>query len=978
MDGFHAHINILRLWGKISLVTEFSSVLSMKQSWCARAAFISALLVFFGFGRTASAQVNAPGNASKLIVGVECHGNHRVPCSTIKTRMSSRPGTLLDMSQLNRDFMALWNTHFFDDLRIDQERTKQGIVLQVWVKERPLIRDIKYKGLKTVTESDVLDEFNASQIRLSVDDQYDPTVVKRAQVAIQQLLSLHGRQYATVKTVVTPLPPSAVDLTFKIDEGPKVTVGKIAFRNNHVLSSETLRNSMKDLRPIGIPHSLILESLFSKTYDQAKLSDDLEHIRSAYQDRGYFEALVDDPSIKLRDTHTMRWIFFGGHPAKKVDITIPVTEGSRYRVGTVRFLNNRFITNDALLSQAFGLHSGDIMDVSKLRKGLKNLKELYGHFGYINFVADPQPRANEANHTVDLVLDVQEGKPYVIRRIEFTGNTTTRDKVIRRELLVDEGGRFDSQAWKTSLLRLNQLGYFDEIKPEDATITQDPTGPEGHVDINLHVHEKGKNSIGLTGGVDQLMGSFLSLNYSTNNFLGLGETLSASVQEGALQKAIQVGFTQPYFMDRPIQLGVTVFGSSFHYDQAKEASIFYGQNVSPFFQSLYGTNNLLNYAQSSQGFTVGLSYPLKRSFTRIGLQYGYNISSVTPFTTAAQLLFTDVNFNGTNAPNSLNGIRTSSFTPSFSIDTVNSAYFPTQGRSISASVQFAGIGGNVHIVQPNLTYTYYHPLWHGHVFAMRLLGSMIAGYGANGTAPAFDRYFIGGEDTIRGFDIMAVTPVALIPTETTTYLMNPQNPSQNFTITVPNPTPGNPTGTATESFPVKYPTYQITTPGGDTEAVGNFEYRIPMGKYLTFAYFNDIGMDRVSLFNQLRINNTILNQLSTDFPGHTFNKNIFVVPATNNQIRWSTGLELDVNMPIIHAPVRIYLAYNPMRVDTYVNPNNPGLFTLKDFDQSLGSAVNDPAVRNAEIFTFNQLQAQTPFHFQEAPHVLRFTVGRTF
>lgn len=916
-----------------------------------------------------------PDQANR-IAGIECHGNHRVPCETIKTKIGSTPGEIFDPAQINRDFMNLWNSGFFDDIRIERQNTPEGIILHVYVTEKPLVRRITYKGLKSITESDVLDRYKARNVQLSIDSPFDPVVEKHAEDAIKELLQEHGRQYATVKAVVTALPPSSVELTFNVDEGPKVEVGNINFVGNHVLSANTLRNSMTELHPVGIPHSLIFENLFPKTYDQAKLSQDLESIRSAYQDRGYFEALVEDPTLKLRSTRSHRILFWGGSPGREVDITIPLVEGAKYRIGTVTFINNRFIVNRNVLLQEFGIKPGDIVDLTKMRKGIQNLTKLYGRFGYINFVANPNFTPDETRKIVNVTLDMEEGKPFFVRRIEFSGNTTTRDKVIRRALLIGEGERFNNEAWENSLLRLNQLGYFDELKPEDATITQDTTGPEGHVDIDLHVKEKGKNTIGLNGGVSGIAGSFLGLNYTTNNFLGLGETLSLSGQYGSLQQNVTFGFTEPYLYDRPLQLAFTVYTNDFHYDQAREASILTGENLVPYFSAL-GANNLLNYAQNSKGFTIGASYPRRRKFTRVGITYGYDISNIQPFTSAATLLFNSVAYQGFSGPSSLTGITTSRIVPSLTINTVNAVDQPTAGKELDLSFEATGLGGNVKLWEPSATFRYFHrsPVFSRNVIGFRLMGSIVKGYDGQ-APPTFDRFYSGGEDSIRGFDIMAVTPIALIPTETTTDLLDPQNPNQPLTLTVPSPTPGNPAGTSSITFPIKIPVYQFATPGGDTLGVANFEYRIPLVGPVTLALFTDVGVDMVTQSSQLQVNNSIINQLQGDFNRH-FSSTIPLAPGTNGQVRMSVGPELQVMMPVIHAPFRLYFADNPMHVDTVIYP--PTLFTQADFERSIPAAFQtDALVQQSVQFTMHQLEIAPGTPFKEAPHVLRFTISRTF
>ena len=180
--------------------------------------------------------------------------------------------------------------------------------------------------------------------------------------------------------------------------------------------------------------------------------------------------------------------------------------------------------------------------------------------GYINFTSVPDTSFDDEKKVVNLIIDVDEGKQFYVRRIEFQGNTTTRDKVIRREVVLEEGQIYNSRLWEFSLLRLNQLGYFEQLKPDDPNTTDRHLDEKnGSVDLTLKVREKGKNSIGLQGGISGLAGAFVGINYSTNNFLGLGETLSVQVSLGAYQRDIVLGFTEPYFLDRPIQTGFNVY-----------------------------------------------------------------------------------------------------------------------------------------------------------------------------------------------------------------------------------------------------------------------------------------------------------------------------------------------------------------------------------------------------------------------------------
>ena len=469
-----------------------------------------------------------------VISEIVIHGNRRIPADTIRARMFSKPGDVYDQAALERDFNSLWNTGYFDDLRIEREQSSKGWIIHVYVKEKPTIREIKYIGLSSVTQSDILDKFKEQKVGLTQESQYDPTKVKHAEVVIKQLLAAHGHQFATVRSEVHPIPPAAVALTFVVKEGPKVKVGKIKFEGNKAVSSRDLQSAMKNLKPIGIPHSIFLENLFPRTYDSTKLTEDAERVRYFYQTKGYFKALVGDPKTQIHDTSGVKWYFpFKSSPGKAVDITMPVEEGQRYRLKDITFSGNKAVKNTQALRSLFKIKDGDIFDTEAIRKGLEALRKAYAALGYINFTPVPNTEADDEKRTISLRIDLDEGKQFYVRRIEFQGNTTTRDKVIRRELALEEGQIYNGNLWELSLMRLNQLQYFDQLKPEqDSEIKQNPQ--DGTVDITLKVKEKGKNSIGLTGGVSGLAGAFIGINYTTNNLFGKGESLTPAIPDGPI------------------------------------------------------------------------------------------------------------------------------------------------------------------------------------------------------------------------------------------------------------------------------------------------------------------------------------------------------------------------------------------------------------------------------------------------------------
>ena len=487
---------------------------------------------------------------------------------------------------------------------------------------------------------------------------YDPNVVNHAAVVLKELVAEHGHQFATVTPELRRIPPSSLEVVFNVVEGPKIKVGDIMILGNKAFTRRDVVRAMKNLHPIGIPHSIFFEELFPVTFDAAKLEEDKERVRDAYQKEGYFTAKALDQTLKIRDVGGYNGGFHvpiikENKPGKVEDITLPVEEGSRYYLAKIDFEGVKLFRSTEFLGRLFQMQPGDVFSTEKLRNGLKNLTKVYSQFGYIDYVAEPQIDIVPNSNKIDLTLNADEGKQFFVRRIDFTGNTTTRDRVIRRQILIDEGDVYNSTLWDASILRLNQLGYFEVLKENQSYELKRNAGTNT-VDIDLKVKERGKNSISLNGGVSGVSGTFIGANYSTNNFLGLGETLTLQSQVGTLQDRVTLGFTEPYLFDRPLQAGVTVYLSRYNYNEARQESLLTGVNLQQFYNSL-GSANILNYVQDSKGITFSASYPILRTFARLGISLGYDISNITTESTGAATYFNYIDFQGVNGPNALNG-----------------------------------------------------------------------------------------------------------------------------------------------------------------------------------------------------------------------------------------------------------------------------------------------------------------------------------
>jgi len=918
-------------------------------------------------------------------------GNRRIPESTVKIWIGTREGDPYSPVQLDRDVRALYAQGHFEDVKVyAEEGTRGGKIITFEVSERPLLLDIKYEGLKSVQQSTVLEEFRKRSVGLSKESQYDAVKAKRAAAVIKELLANEGRPEAKVDPVIERISATAVALTFKIEEGPRFRIAGIEFEGNKVFSSSHLRSQMKLVKQLGLFTTFSSKDIYHKE----KLDTDLDRLRVlVYADQGYLKARFGEPRVE-EVGKVGTWVPLFGHKGQGLKIVIPVDEGRQYRAGEIKVEDNTEFTADEIKS-VIGLKSGDVVKgYTVVQKGLDNLKKLYGTRGYIQFNAGFVPEFKDdtndpAKGVVDITFGVEEGKQYTLRRLEFIGNTFTRDNVMRREVLLNEGERYNEQLWDLSILRLNQLGYFDQVKKEDATVNTNEK--EGQVELIVKVQEKGRQQISFTGGVSGIGGSYIGINYSTNNLLGYGEALSFNVATGNLQKVVSFGFTEPYVKGRPISVGFQVFYQNYQ---------FIGQGFGATTnQNFFGTfDGSSLFTQKTAGASVSASAPLsyfaKRfrmgRFIRLGLSYSFQTTDIVD---------PEVNRDSDTTNNILvtfrqSGVTQSTVSPSISYNTLNSSLDPTKGTAVTLAASFTGgpLGGKVNTIAPTFEYKSFRPLFAGReararieagrptrTLGMRFLFGYIGAFGTPfesnslsfvGGTPLFSRFFLGGEQDIRGYNIRGISPTA--PSETTSTTRNVRATDiltgENLKVRRPSNATGSSVAPGVLSQFVVENQIDSSVPnfpafiGGDSQMVFNLEYRIPIIGPLQFAPFFDIGsafnlrglsdqFERSEFIPDQILGQTILNprgevakpreirkatppesqgQLPTGF------RQVFIFGdkqvARNVQLsnsaggifdnyRYSMGGELRVQVPVINVPFRLIFAWNPnARTETDINP----------------------------------------------------------
>jgi outer membrane protein insertion porin family len=866
------------------------------------------------------ATVNAP-----IIDDIQVRGNRKQQNSSASLRyvIQSRRGDPLNRAMVARDVRALYGREQFDDIWVEAEETTPGHVILVFhVSEKPTIRNVEYKGLSSIQTSDVLKGLSEKKATLTQGTPYDETRVQKATMIIRAMLAEKGRQKAEVDVATEKVPPNSVLVTFNVTEGPKIKIDTINFEGNTVFTDSELKKSMKLVKEAGIMTGFNGKDAFH----EGKLAYDLNNVRTLYAEKGYVRVNISDPVVVEKEKNISRTLPFVKPPppfgipvpmwnksTTRLDVTLKVEENSQYHVGEVR-VNGVTALAPEVLQNALALKKGDVYNETLLRESFDQIKKGYGRLGYINFIPTPQQDFDEERKLVNLTVTVDEGKQYVVDRINFSGNTTTRDKVIRREVPLVEGYLFDSYRWDLARMKLNQLGYFEEIKEEDAKIDADHDDPK--VNVTMKVQEKSRNTIGFTGGVSGIGGSFIGGNYETNNFLGFGETLSVNVQAGTRQSNIMLGFSEPYFLDRPLSLGFNVFHSNYKYDQAREL---YGLDPDDLPTGL-GFEDRLNFQQARDGFSIYGSHPFKFA-SRVGLTFQLDNSRTEAVNPATQAYFSNIRTNegqqvGFNQDaQDFGEYKTRKLIPSFNYSTVDNPYYPTRGRAVSLTFEYNGglLGGNTNFIRPTAEFRFFRPhTKRQHVFAVRLLASHIRGF-ANTSVPFYERFYPGGDFDIRGFDFRSLGPISFL-----TRTVGKLDPETGGTMPVP--------------FD------DIVYVGGDTQGILNVEYRIPIvGRTVTLSPFMDIG-------NAWVVHKQELTRQIVDFDGVTRPEVAQFLPGTNSGIRMSTGVEVGVVLPVLNAPFRVILAWNPKRIDRLYYGPSTGL----------------------------------PFYLREDPHGFKFTVGKTF
>jgi outer membrane protein insertion porin family len=768
---------------------------------------------------------------------------------------------------LREDFRRLWATNFLDNLWIEvtDRPYPNGVVAKnaiIHMEERPRIKIVDYVGSTKVDRTKIDEKMKEANVSLRLDSFLDQGAVRRVEGIIRGLMAEKGYQAAEVKSRVEALPggPKLAKVTFDISEGPKVKVRSIDFIGNQAFSDGKLKRRMKDTK-----EQWFLSWITGRgTFQEAKFEEDAEKVESYYREKGYVQARIGQPEIRtLEDSEDKetRW----------VELRIPVTEGERYRLGEVTFEGNK-VVDTKFLRPLLKLKAGDWYSEKQLTKWREKAQELYGSAGYMEFTFFPEfdfkngangPVAGPAEASVDMKLNIQEGERYYVNRLTFTGNTTTRDNVIRREMRVVEGAPFSTESLKYSIRRLNQLGYFQNLEQSpDAVDVQKTPGSKNEVDITLKLQEQNRNQLTFGAGVSQFEGFFGQLSFQTSNFMGRGESLTVSLQAGSRAENYQVAFTEPFLFDRNITGGIDIYKRSIQY---------IGQ-----------------FTQKASGGNIMFGFPVS-DFGRMFMTYSYEGVKVTDLNPAYQdprLIANNPFLQDSLLLNEQGGKRVvSKIAPSYVFNTIDNPIFPNTGKRLSLSSDIAGLGGNTNFLKPRIEGIAIFRHTTRTSVAFRAQAEYIRPYAGTKTLPIFERLFLGGEYSIRGYDIRTV---------------GPRDPFNQVVL------------------------------GGNKSLLFNAEYLITIAQPVRLVLFYDAGQvrDFGQRFGwkeditelvfppppQLTDPFAIVQLTEPGAPGPTTS-----VVGRASAFKTSTGAEVRFFMPVLNVPFRLIFAYNPQRVGVLDN-----------------------------------------------------------
>ncbi|HTB22850.1 MAG TPA: outer membrane protein assembly factor BamA [bacterium] len=664
------------------------------------------------------APFSAASGGGEIVTSLSVTGAVSVSPEDVLAVVRQRKGEPLNDEVTNDDLKRIWKLGKFQDVSLDTEPGPGGRGVEVIyrVVERPTVQDVRFFGNKQISDGTLKDK-----AAININDPYDQDKVAAAVRAIQSEYKDKNFYAAQVSVDTQPgTKPGYVVVNFRVSEGNKMQIEQINVTGNQVFSADKIRGAMKDTQVAGW--------FTGGSYDPDKVFDDYQNVLKLYAKEGYVKARIDGVSLDAwgdqgRDVVRNSTTFDEAN--KRIELTLKVSEGPQYHLGTVTFAGNTVFTDAQLKAAMLSMHSKDhVFNQDDWNTDLETLRTMYSSKGYVYASIEPDYTWDNDNATVSAKLTVQESTIAYIEEIRIRGNEVTKDHVIRRVLILKPGDPFNSEAVNADRARINNLGYFEQV-----TVDTQPGSEMDKLILIFDVSERKTGTLSVGAGYSSVEGLVGFLQVSQNNLFGNGQSVSAQWNFGSETNSYSLSFTEPWLFDKPVSLGVDLFST------------------------------MENSAYNTQGFNL--------QSTGGALRTGYSFLGTPYKVTGSYRYQTD---NITDVQGSIVGIEPgithlSVITPGLSRDTRDNIFSPSTGSLNALSMEVAGgyLGGDDAFVKPVFDSRYFFdtPALFGQDWMRKFVLGLHGRVGwavtySDGTGvsdvPTSERFFMGGTDTVRGYD----------------------------------------------------------------------------------------------------------------------------------------------------------------------------------------------------------------------------------
>ncbi|MRR05388.1 MAG: outer membrane protein assembly factor BamA [Deltaproteobacteria bacterium] len=630
---------------------------------------------------------------NEKITDIVITGNESRETAAILPLLKSKVGDPFSADKINEDVKAIYRIGIFQDVRAESLKTAQGVSLIFTVAEKPIVRAVSFAGTKEISNDKIRDA-----IDMKINSVYSSDLLAKSIKKIKTLYADEGYYLAEVSSTTTKTGKNGIRVTFTIKEGDKVLIRKIFFEGNTVFSARKIRKQMETKEKWFL--SWITGA---GTYKEAVLKNDLGRIADLYFNNGYINVKVGEPQVTLLPDKSGLMVMIG------------ITEGDQFRSGSIDFKGDLLLGTEELRSK-IKLKTGEVFSREVLRGDVFALTDVYADMGYAFANVSPLSKVDLEKKTIDITYDFEKGEKIYIERINISGNTKTRDKVIRREFRLAEGDLYNSTALKRTKQNLSNLGFFEE-----ASIAPAKGSSSNKLDLNTEVKEKSTGQFSIGGGYSSSDGIIGQASVQQNNFLGLGLKATLSASLGGETQLYNIGITDPYFLDTNWTLGFDIYRSEREYE---------------------------DYDRKVTGADIKAGYRLSDDLSTFWM-YKFEDKSLYNFSDA-YLADPSLQTVSSGTIGSLYG--------SLSLDKTDYRLDPTKGYTGSFSAEYAGLGGNQRFSRFIGQSAVFFPLMWSTVFSVRGELGYIMRMGKD--IPIDEKFYLGGISTLRGYESRTVSPIS--------------------------------------------------------------------------------------------------------------------------------------------------------------------------------------------------------------------------